>query len=126
MADGVTQTKLRMIVVFRADLPEMTRAKGEVQFGHAICSCIAEAFEKDPDLVRQYLSENQTKLCMEVDNLEALKKIKKNAEKRGVIHALITDAAHTVFDHPTTTCIGLGPMSKTDGNSLTRDARMRE
>jgi len=121
----MTADKLRMIVVLRADLPEMTRGKGEVQFGHAIATCLVQAMAQDPALVGRYMAESQVKLAMEVDSLEALLKIKEKAQKRGVNHALITDAAHTCFNEPTITCIGLGPMTKTDGNALTRDARMR-
>ena len=121
-----TNKKLRIIVVFRSDLPEMTPAKAEVQFGHAVFECASQAYETDPELARQYRNENQVKLSMEVDSLEDLMKIKAMADKRGVIHSLITDAGHTCFDGPTMTCIGLGPMSKTDGNALTRNARMRK
>jgi peptidyl-tRNA hydrolase len=117
--------KLRIIVVFRSDLPEMTRAKGEVQFGHAVASVMFSAMQVEPSVVEQYMSENQIKLNMEVDGLEALLKIQEKATKRGVNHFVVTDAAHTVFEKPTITAIGLGPMSKTDGNALTRDARMR-
>jgi PTH2 family peptidyl-tRNA hydrolase len=70
---------------------------------------------QDAALVERYMAENQIKLAMEVDSLEALLKIKEKAEKRGVNHVLITDAAHTCFSAPTITCIGLGPMTKTDG-----------
>jgi peptidyl-tRNA hydrolase len=160
-----TADKMRIIVVYRGDLPEMTRAKGEVQFGHAVESVVAEAVPPDalarirdelaaivgdPDLAmaaalrerlralsdlanglgidrfRQHVADNQPKLSMEVPDLAALLKIKAKAERRGVPHFLVTDAAHTVFAEPTVTAIGLGPLTKTDGNALTRDARMRD
>ena len=44
-------TELRIIVVFRADLPEMTRAKGEVQFGHAVDGCLESSPE---DVAEKY------------------------------------------------------------------------
>lgn len=103
----MTADKLRMIVVLRADLPEMTRGKGEVQFGHAIATCLVQAMAQDAALVGRYMAESQVKLSMEVDSLEALLKIKEKAQKRGVNRALITDAAHTCFNEPTITCIGL-------------------
>ena len=121
----MTTDKLRIIVVLRADLLQMTRGKGEVQFGHAVASCLVQAMQQQPELVARYLVENQTKIAMEVDTLDALMRIREKAEKRGVNYALITDAAHTCFNEPTITCIGLGPMTKTDGNTLTRDALMR-
>ena len=120
-----TADRLRIIVVYRADLPEMTRAKGEVQFGHAVASVLVQCMESRPELVRQYMADNQPKIAMEVDGINDLLKIKDKAEKRGVPCFLVTDAAHTVFSEPTVTTLGLGPMTKTDGNSLTRGARMR-
>lgn len=129
MEDGslmsATSDKLRIVVVFRADLPMMTPPKAEVQFGHAVAAVLRHAWKTDPALVDQYFEDNQPKLSMEVPSLADLEKIAAKAAKRGVPHFLVTDAAHTVFDAPTVTCIGLGPMTKTDGNALTRDARMR-
>ena len=51
--DGLVRgmTELRIIVVFRADLPEMTRAKGEVQFGHAVDGCLESSSE---DVAEKY------------------------------------------------------------------------
>jgi peptidyl-tRNA hydrolase len=62
---------------------------------------------------------------MEVDDFSGLEAIQKIAKKRGVNSVLICDAARTVFDRPTYTCIGIGPCSKTDGNAITRKARKR-
>ena len=120
-----TAETLRIIIVFRSDLPEMTRAKGEVQAGHAVASVIYQSMLTNPDIVKQYMETNQTKLCMEVSTLDDLMKIKEKAEKRGVVYSLIKDAAHTCFSEPTITCIGLGPLSRPDGNNVTRDAKMR-
>jgi peptidyl-tRNA hydrolase len=46
---------LRLYIVFRADLPEMTRAKGEVQAAHAAASMIYRAFTNrdDPDTAQK-------------------------------------------------------------------------
>lgn len=124
---SVTHDKLRIVVIFRADLPMLTRAKGEVQSAHAAASVLWETMKIDPELARKYMEDdNQPKIIMEVQTLDELLKIKEKAKKRGVVHALITDAAHTVFDTPTTTCIGIGPVYKTDCNSITRDAKMRD
>lgn len=116
--------KLRIIVVFRRDL-EMPPAKAEVQFGHAVDGCIEHAENAHPDKLERYRSENRMKLSMEVEDEAELWRIMTRASERGVPHYLVTDAGHTVFGKPTVTCIGLGPMSKTDGNSLTRKAKMR-
>lgn len=117
-----TASALRIIVVYRADLPQMTRGKGEVQFGHAVAGVLHQT---DPAIGARYMAEGQPKVSMEVDSLGELRLIEGRAQRRGVIAFLVEDAAHTVFDEPTITCIGLGPLSKTDGNAITRGARMR-
>jgi PTH2 family peptidyl-tRNA hydrolase len=122
---SATADKLRIIIVFRADLPTMHNGKAEVQAGHAVDGTIEAADAADPTLMPRYRADGRVKLSMEVDDLSALLKIKEKAENRGVPHFLVTDAGHTCFAEPTITCIGLGPLTKTDGNALTRGARMR-
>lgn len=70
---SATAEKLRIIVVYRADLPEMTRAKGEVQFGHAVFTLASDLMETEEgrNLVRRYMADNQPKLSMEVPDLPA-------------------------------------------------------
>jgi peptidyl-tRNA hydrolase len=109
----------RIAVVFRADL-DMPCGKAEVQFGHAVARLIAALPSGD-----DYLSGSELKLSMECNGVDDLEDIALKAAKRGVPFAIIVDAGRTVFDGPTTTCIGLGPMNKTDCNALTRNARMR-
>jgi len=113
--------ELRIAVVFRADL-DMPRGKSEVQFGHAMTMLIAKY-----DLVNfvEYFDSDHMKLSMEVDGLSDIEDIAFKAEKRAVPFAIVTDAGRTVFAEPTITCIGIGPMNKTDCNALTRNARMR-
>lgn len=97
----------------------MPRGKSEVQFGHAVALLMAVS---DVD---GYMSGSQLKLSMEVDDASSLEAIERQAAKRGVPFVRVVDVGRTVFGGPTLTCIGLGPMTKTDCNSLTRHARMR-
>jgi peptidyl-tRNA hydrolase len=49
------------------------------------------------------------KICLVVDTVEQLKEIE--AEYREICGvSLVTDAGFTVFDEPTTTCLGIGPL----------------
>jgi peptidyl-tRNA hydrolase len=117
--------KLRMVIVYRADLPEMTRAKGEIEAGHGFARLIFNLMKENPELVEAYMADNQPKLNMEVPDLGALRKIQEKATARGVPNFLVEDAGYTVFNGPTITCLVMGPMNKTNGNALTRDAKMR-
>lgn len=132
---------LRVYVVFRADLPEMTRAKSEVQAAHAVGSLVFKHALRGPEgmnhlarwfggmyaIIRpdEIIDSDQAKICMEVDDLAALNQIKNRALKRLVMAVMVQDAAHTIFSEPTLTCVAFGPCSKTDGNAITRGARMR-
>lgn len=112
---------MRIAVIFRADL-DMPRGKSEVQFGHGVAMLLGQA---DHDAAWWYLSGGQTKLSLEVDDEPALDAILRRAALRKVPAVKVTDAGRTVFGAPTVTCIALGPMTKTDCNALTRNARMR-
>lgn len=118
---GSATDELRIAVIFRSDL-DMPRGKSEVQFGHAVALLLGEC---DRELAWLYMSGSQLKLSMEVDGEAGLLEIIGKAEKRGVPWAKVTDAGRTVFGVPTFTCVGIGPMNKTDCNALTRNARMR-
>lgn len=111
---------LRIAVIFRADLA-MPSGKAEVQFGHGIAGIVFEYH----DACIHYMRWSQTKLSLEVDNEAALEAIIARAKRRGIPWTKVFDAGRTVFDRPTFTCIAVGPMGKTDCNSITRGARMR-
>ncbi|AZO29394.1 aminoacyl-tRNA hydrolase [Mesorhizobium sp. M1B.F.Ca.ET.045.04.1.1] len=113
--------ELRIAVIFRADI-DIPRGKGEVQFGHAVALLVHGGGE----VATSYMAGLQMKLSMEVDDLDAIALIMAKAKARGVPFAVVEDAGRTVFGEPTITCIGLGPMNKTDCNALTRNARMRK
>lgn len=115
-----------MALVFRGDLPEMTRAKSEVQAAHAAFEAAVNLAKDNPDLLAAYMADNQPKIGLEAEGQEHLLKIVEKAKKREVPVTVITDAGRTIFEGPTMTCAIIGPMSKTDSNSITRGTRMRD
>lgn len=131
---------LRLYIVFRADLPEMTRAKGEVQAAHAVASLlykelwltnpvkgeVADRWEKYMGDFDALVTEGQIKIAMEVDDQAALTRVYERALLRDVPVVCIQDAGRTVFKEPTVTCLAFGPCTKTDGNAIARGARMRK
>jgi peptidyl-tRNA hydrolase len=123
---------LRLYIVFRADLPEMTRGKGEVQAAHAAASIVRycqlheEGARLDDWFGPETLGQTaQRKVLLEGENKAALDKMVHRAATKGVPFMWIRDAAHTVFTTPTITCVAFGPCTKTEGNAITRGARMR-
>ena len=72
---------------------------------------------KYQDVIKQYRNGPRAyKICLVVDTVDQLKEIE--AEYRDICGvSLVTDAGFTVFDEPTTTCLGIGPLldsEKTD------------
>lgn len=116
--------ELRIAIIFRKDI-SIPPGKAEVQAAHAAVSVLYETVTTDKELAKHYIENHQTKISLEVDTLEEMMKIYNKAKKRNITACLITDAGRTVFNEPTITCIGVGPMSKTDCNSITRGASLR-
>lgn len=101
------------------------RGKLASQAGHAYLHAYWDAMfvekggmEFDPiqakkiDQAHNYrLSGKAYKITLVVDTVEELKALQeKYKDICGT--SLVTDAAHTVFDEPTTTCLGIGPISE--------------
>jgi peptidyl-tRNA hydrolase len=95
-----------------------------VQVGHAILSVWRVACDIAPDMARQYEDEAQMKIVLLAPNLATLERVQNKAAQRGIPAVLIMDAGRTVLSEPTITVLGLGPMTKTDCNALTRGLEM--
>lgn len=117
------EDSLRMAAIFRADLA-MPPGKLAVQAGHAFLTTWRNFAHRDPEAASHYATASQTKIVLMAPDLAALERIRDKAEQRGVAYSLIVDAGRTVFTEPTVTVLGLGPMSKTDTNALTRGLDM--
>lgn len=112
-----------MVAIFRADL-DLPPGKLAVQAGHAFLTAWRKAYAADADTALDYADDVQVKIVLLAPDLAALERIAAKAKQRGVPTAMITDAARTVLPEPTVTVLGLGPMSKTDCNALTRGLQM--
>lgn len=83
---------------------------------HAFWKSVEEEFE---DLAYLYYdSERAYKITLVVDTVEELLELE-NEYKKQCGTSLVTDAALTVFNEPTTVCLGIGPIIDV-GESLKR------
>jgi peptidyl-tRNA hydrolase len=122
---AANHSELRMALIFRDDLDQMTRGKSEGQACHAGLEAGILLAREDPALADAYMADGQPKSVLNAKGLPGLEKCVATARKRGLRVTLIKDLGRTCFDGPTVTCALIGPMSKTDSNAVTRGTRMR-
>ena len=84
------------------------RGKMCTQAGHAYVHSMLNA---DADVAAAYLSGRAYKITLIVDTVDQLKELQAAYDKVCATH-LVTDAGFTVFNEPTTTCLGIGPISE--------------
>jgi peptidyl-tRNA hydrolase len=121
--DEQTAAEWRMVAIFCADVP-LPAGKLAVQAGHAFLSAWRQAAATDSGKAESYAETSQTKVALLAPNLQTLERIASKAKARNVSAVMITDAARTVLTAPAVTVLGLGPMSRTDCNALTRGLEM--
>lgn len=104
----------KMTVVKEGKPDQFIRGKFAAQAGHAYLHAWWDAFERfNADAVAYRSSKHAFKIAVVVDSdaqLVALQDAYR--DKCGV--SLVTDAGFTVFDQPTVTCLGLGPIHEDD------------
>ncbi len=130
----------KMMIVMRRDL-KMRKGKIAAQAGHACVDAILAALKKEdrlgdiemtpdgmtlkvtdkaPTPLSDWFVSGCTKVCVYVDSEEDLLGIAAEAEKRGIIAAVITDWGLTEFhgEH-TKTCLALEPLPAEVADELT-------
>ena len=130
----------KMMIVMRRDL-KMRKGKIAAQAGHACVDAILAALKKEdrlgdiemtqggmtlkntdkvPTSLSDWFVSGCTKVCVYVDSEEELLCIAADAEKRGIIAAVITDWGLTEFhgEH-TKTCLALEPLPAEVADELT-------
>lgn len=109
--------RLKMICVMSADaVSKMKGSRGKLgaQAGHAFLHAWWDAFDRFPDVAKAYRgSERAFKIVLVVPDEAALDALA-GAYRERFGFTTVTDAGITVFDGPTTTCIGIGPISDGD------------
>jgi peptidyl-tRNA hydrolase len=91
------------------------------QSGHAFVGSLIDSQNRFPLIASQYLATpEQYKIVLVAKNVEVLNKLYENYKNICGVH-LVTDMGLTVFNEPTITCLGLGPLLEEDkGKDLQR------
>lgn len=107
--------KHKMYCIFaKESVQKMNGIRGKMcaQAGHAYLHTFVNAMSETPELAAAYLdSKHAYKIALVVDTVEQLQELQESY-KDVCSTKLITDAGFTVFEEPTTTCLGLGPISE--------------
>jgi len=107
--------KIKQYCIFAKEaVDKMADFRGKMctQAGHAYLHTALIAQEKFPDQFNDYLnSDHAFKITLIVDTVTELKQLQL-AYQDLCATKLITDKGFTVFTEPTTTCLGIGPLTE--------------
>lgn len=106
---------MKQVILVRNDI-NIPRGKLAAQCAHASVEASELSNQKKFDLWRK---EGMKKIVLKVEDLNALFKYEKLAQKAKLTTAMITDAGKTVFTEPTITCLAIGPDSDEKINKIT-------
>lgn len=105
--------KVKMYCIFAKEaIDKMKGIRGKMcaQAGHAFVHCGWIAAKQFPEHLDAYINgDHAYKIVLIVDTVDQLKELQKAYEHKCATR-LITDKGFTVFDEPTTTCLGIGPI----------------
>jgi peptidyl-tRNA hydrolase len=107
--------KHKMYCVFaKESVKKMNGVRGKMctQAGHAYLQTFLESSKSFPELTDAYInSDHAYKITLVVDTVDELH-VLRDAYRGVCATKLITDKGFTVFKEPTTTCLGIGPVSE--------------
>jgi peptidyl-tRNA hydrolase len=93
------------------------------QGGHAFCGALCDALERFPDRAKDYINSPATpKITIMADDDEIRELHKRYKQNYGT--AIITDAGRTVFDGPTLTALGIGPILPSEREDMLSNLRV--
>ncbi len=111
---------MKQVILVRKDL-KMPKGKLSVQCCHASVEAVLKSDKKKVDSWR---SSGMKKIVLSVIDKEDLMHYLKEARKKKIITALVTDAGMTFFDTHTTTCCAIGPDEEGKIDTVTGGLKM--
>lgn len=97
--------------------------KMAAQCGHGFCGALCDALDRFPERAKAYITSAATpKITLIADEAQLHELHRLYKDKFGV--ALIKDAGRTVFQRPTLTALGIGPILASEREELLRTLRV--
>lgn len=119
----IAMDKIKIYCIFSQDaIKEMKGIRGKLaaQAGHAYLHAYWNAAGRFPDIAEEYKeSSHAYKIACVVNSTEMLSELYNQfCDTHGV--TVVEDAGFTVFENPTVTCIGIGPIREEDVGPLAK------
>ena len=109
-----------MVVVVRTDLG-ISKGKMAAQVAHAAVNCTLKSRKSDSSNFKKWFDEGQKKVVVKGQNESILRDLQQHAREIGLVSSLVTDAGLTEVPAGTVTCLGIGPASDSEIDSITGD-----
>jgi len=106
----LSSKRFKQVIVVRSDL-KMGRGKLAAQVAHAAVMAAEYARSFEEEMYRGWLSNGQAKVVVKVGSLGELLEVKRQAEERRLITAIVEDRGLTQLPSGTITCLAVGPGS---------------
>ncbi len=110
----------KLVVVVRTDLG-ISKGKMAVQVAHAAVNCALKSRKSDSSNFKKWFDEGQKKVVVKGQNESTLRDLQQHAREIGLVSSLVTDAGLTEVPAGTVTCLGIGPASESEIDSITGD-----
>ena len=120
---SMSEFRYKQAIVVRSDL-KMGKGKIAAQASHAAVSAAEEARKRYEDWWEAWLDEGQRKVVVKAKDEAELLKLKLQAERTRLPHALIYDRGLTQLPPDTLTCLGIGPAPNAKIDKITGKLRL--
>lgn len=110
----------KLVVVVRTDLG-ISKGKMAAQVAHAAVNCALKSRKSDSFNFKKWFDEGQKKVVVKGQNESTLRDLQQHAREIGLVSSLVTDAGLTEVPAGTVTCLGIGPASDSEIDSITGD-----
>ena len=113
----------KLVVVVRTDLG-ISKGKIAAQVAHAAVNCALKSKKSDPSNFRKWFDEGQKKVVVKGENESTLRTLQQYARESGIVSSIVTDAGLTEIPSGMVTCLGIGPATETQIDSITGDCAL--
>lgn len=115
--------KIKQVIIIRKDLG-MTAGKIASQAAHASLEAFLLVSKQNPDLIKQWIDEGQTKIVLKVNSLAEFEELKNKLKENNIPFAVVSDSGLTQVAPGTETAIGIGPIDEGVIDNITKNLKL--